>query len=156
VIHAASVAVVAAAVFASVAQAETITFSVTSVSISMKPTDLRPKGTSKGDTIVYRNRLLNTARRFGRPKGAVVGSDHGTLTFTSAHTARYAGTAVFPNGTVRLAGTVTPLANGVLQYRVAGGTGHYAKATGTVLVASGNARALNTYQLTLPGGGNIA
>jgi hypothetical protein len=154
--RAALIAVLAAAVFASAAQAKTITFSVTSVSISIKPTDLKPKGTSNGDTIVYRNRLLNTARRFGRPKGAVVGSDHGTLTFTGAHTARYSGIAVLPDGTVRLAGSVTPLANGMLQFRVAGGTGRYAKATGKVIVGSGNARALNTYQLTLPGGGNIA
>ena len=152
--RAALIAVLAAAVFASAAQAKTITFSVISVSISIKPTDV--KGTSKGDTIVYRNRLLNAARRFGRPKGAVVGSDHGTLTFTGPHTARYSGTAVLPDGTVRLDGTVTPLANGMLQYRVAGGTGHYAKATGTLLVASGNTRVLNTYQLTLPGVGNIA
>jgi len=156
VIRAALIAVLAAAVFASAAQAKTITFSVTSVSLSVKLTDLAPKGRSKGDTIVYRNRLLNITPRFGRPKGAVVGSDHGTLTFTSAHTATYAGTAVLPDGTVRLAGTVTPLANGVLQYRVAGGTGRYAKAKGSLLVAAGNARALNTYQLTLPGGGNIA
>ena len=104
-VRAALIAVLTAAVFASAAQAETITFSVISVTLSVKPTDLRPKGTSKGDTIVYRNRLLNTARRFGRPKGAVVGSDHGTLTFTGAHTARYSGTAILPNGTLRLAGT---------------------------------------------------
>jgi hypothetical protein len=153
---AASIAVLAAAVFASAAEAKTITFSVTSVTLSIKPTDLPPKGTSKGDTIVYRDRLLNTARRFGRPKGAIVGSDHGTLTFTGAHTARFSGTVVLPDGTLRLAGSVTPLANGMLQFRVAGGTGRYAKATGTVVVGSGNARALNTYHLTLAGGGNIA
>jgi hypothetical protein len=154
--RAALTAVLTAAVFASAAQAETITFSVTSVSLSVNATDLQPKGTSKGDTIVYRNRLLNTAQRFGRPKGAVVGSDRGTLTFTGAHTARYSGTAILPNGTVRLAGIVTPLANGVLQFRVAGGTGRYAKAMGTVLVGAGSKRALNTYRLTLPGGGNVA
>ena len=146
--RAALIAVLTAAVFASAAQAETITFSVTSVNLSVNATDVQPKGTSKGDTIVYRNRLMN--------KGAVVGSDRGTLTFTGAHTARYSGTAIFPNGTVRLSGIVTPLANGVLQFKVAGGTGRYAKATGTVLVGSGSKRALNTYHLTLPGGGNIA
>ena len=71
-------------------------------------------------------------------------------------TARYAGTAILPNGTLRLAGTVVPLANGVLQFRVAGGTGRYAKARGTVLVGSGDKRVLNTYHLTLPSGGNVA
>jgi hypothetical protein len=156
VARAAVIAVLTAAVFASAAPAKTITFSVISVSVSVKPTDLPPIGTSKGDTIVYHNRLLNTARRFGRPKGAVVGSDRGTLTFTSAHTARYSGTAILPDGTLRLAGIVIPLANGVLQFRLAGGTGRYAKATGNVLVGAGNARALNTYHLTLPGGGNVA
>jgi hypothetical protein len=156
VARAAVIAVLVAAVLASAAAGKTITFSVTSVSVSVEPADLPPQGPSKGDTIVYRNRLLNTARRFGRPKGAVVGSDRGTLTFTSAHTARYSGTAILPDGTLRLAGSVIPLANGVLQFEVAGGTGRYAKATGNVLVGPGNARALNTYHLTLPDGGNVA
>ena len=155
-LRAASIAVFAAAVFASAAQAETLTFSVTSVSVVVKPTDLPPKGTSKGDTIVYRDRLLNTVRRFGRPKGAVVGSDRGTLTYTGPHTARFSGTAVLPDGTLRLAGSVIPLGNGVLQFRVAGGTGRYAKATGTVVVGAGNERVLNTYRLNLPSGGNVA
>ncbi len=42
--RAALIAVLAAAVFASAAQAKTITFSVTSVSISIKPTDLQSQG----------------------------------------------------------------------------------------------------------------
>jgi hypothetical protein len=153
---AALIGALAAAVFASAAQAETITFSVISVSVSVKQTDLPPKGASKGDTIVYRDRLLNTTRRFGRPKRAVVGADHGTLTFTSAHTARFAGTAVLPDGTLRLAGGVTPLGSGVLRFRVVGGTGRYAKATGSVLVGNGEKRTLNTYTLNVPSGGNVA
>jgi hypothetical protein len=153
---AALIGALAAAVFAPAAQAETITFSVTSVSLSVKQTDLPPKGASKGDTIVYRDRLLNTTRRFGRPKGAVVGADHGTLTFTSAHTARFSGTAVLPDGTLRLAGGVTPLGSGVLRFRVVGGTGRYAKATGSVLVGNGEKRALNTFTLNVPSGGNVA
>jgi len=153
---AALIAVLVAAVFASAAQAETLTFTVTSVSVSVKQFDLPPKGPSRGDTVVYRNRLLNTVRRFGRTKGAVVGSDHGTLTFTSAHAATYAGTTILPDGTIRLAGRVTPLANGMLQFKVAGGTGRYAKATGNVLVGPGSKRVLNTYRLTLPSRGNVA
>ncbi len=150
------IAALAAAVFASAAQAETVTFSVMSVSVSVKRSDLPPKGASKGDRIVYRDRLLNTTRRFERPKGAVVGTDHGTLIFTSAHTAKFSGTAVLPDGTLRLAGGVTPLAGGVLQFRVVGGTGRYAKATGRVRVGPGEQRALNTYTLNLPSGGNVA
>jgi hypothetical protein len=154
--RAALIVALAAAAAAPAAHAETITFSVTSVSVSVKQTDLPPKGASKGDLIVYRDRLLNTARRFRRPKGAVVGTDHGTLTFTGPHTARFSGTAVLPDGTLRLAGGVTPLPNGVLRIRVVGGTGRYARATGTVLVGAGEKRALNTYTLTLPSGGNVA
>ncbi len=153
--RAALIAALTAAVLAPAAQAETITFSVTSVVVSVKPTDRPPKGTSKGDTIEYRDRLLNTAARFGHPKGAVVGSDHGTLTYTSAHTATFAGTAVLPDGTLQLAGEVTPLTGGNLLFRVVGGTGRYAKATGDVLVGPGNKTALNTYRINLPSG-NVA
>jgi hypothetical protein len=145
------IALLTAAVFASAAQAKTITFSVTSVSISIKPTDLPPKGTSKGDTIQQRNRLLNTSARFGRPKGAVVGSDHGTMTFTSAHAASYSGVVVLPGGTVKLKGTVVSLA-GMLVIPVVGGTGRFAHAHGSLLVGSGRNRTLNTYRLTFSGG----
>jgi hypothetical protein len=148
-------ALLTAAVFASAAQAKTITFSVTSVSISIKPTDLPPKGTSKGDTIQQRNRLLNTSARFGRPKGAVVGSDHGTMTFTSAHAASYSGVVVLPGGTVKLKGTVVSLAGNMLVIPVVGGTGRFAHAHGSLLVGSGGKRTLNTYRLTFSGG-NVA
>ena len=62
------------------AAAAKLTIRVTSVTVSVRPTDRAPSGTSKGDTIVYRNRLVNAARQFGRPAGAVVGSDHGRFT----------------------------------------------------------------------------
>jgi hypothetical protein len=143
------VAALAAAVLAPAAQAETITFSVTSVVVFVKPTDFPPKGTSKGDTIEQRNRLVNTSTRFGHPKGAVVGSDHGTMTFTSAHTATFAGTATLPDGTLKLGGKVEALPDGSLVIRVVDGTGRYDKATGYVLVGSGGKQALNTYRVTL-------
>jgi hypothetical protein len=147
----AAAALLAAAVAAPAAEARKLTFKVTSVTLSLKQTDRAPKGTSKGDTIAYRDRLLNAASQFGRAKGAVVGSDHGTMTFTSAHTARFSGVAVLPGGTIRLQGTVTPLAGQQLAIPVAGGTGRYARATGYVLVGPGDKRVLNTYALTLPG-----
>jgi Dirigent-like protein len=135
--------VLAAAVLAPAAAAAKLTIKVTSVSVSAKATDVAPKGTSKGDTIAYRDRLLNA-------KGAVVGSDRGTMTFTSAHTATFAGIAVLPGGTVRLAGKVVALPNKSFAIPVAGGTGRYAKARGYVLVGPGEKRALNTYTLTVP------
>src|SRR5207248_3806306 len=91
-------ALVAAACLVPSAQARTLTIAVTSVSVSVKPTDRPPHGTSKGDTIVYRDRLLNAKSQFGRAKGAVVGSDSGTMTFTSAHSATFSGIATLPGG----------------------------------------------------------
>jgi allene oxide cyclase-like protein len=124
------------------AQAAKLTIVVTSVSLSAKTTDVAPKGTSKGDTVVFRDRLLNA-------KGAVVGSDRGTMTFTSARTATFSGEAVLPGGTVRLRGAVVSVGTS-LAIPVSGGTGRFAKAKGYVVVGPGDKRALNTYTLTIP------
>ena len=143
-------AVATALVVAPAAAAKKLTIAVTSVSISIKPTDVAPNGASKGDTVVYRDRLLNAKAQFGRAKGAAVGSDRGTMTFTSAHAARFSGVAVLPGGTLRLEGKVAALPNNALAIPVTGGTGRFAKAKGFVLVGPGSKRALNTYALTLP------
>jgi hypothetical protein len=146
----AAAALLAAAAAAPAAQAAKLTFKVTSVTVSLTPTDRAPKGTSKGDTIEYRDRLVNAASQFGRAKGAVVGSDRGTMTFTSAHTAIFSGVAVLPGGTLELKGKVVPLSGKRLAIPVAGGTGRFAQARGYVVVGPGDKRALNTYMLTLP------
>jgi hypothetical protein len=143
-------AVATALVVAPAAAAKKLTIAVTSVSISIKPTDVAPNGASKGDTVVYRDRLLNAKAQFGRAKGAAVGSDRGTMTFTGAHAARFSGVAVLPGGTLRLEGRVAALPNNALAIPVTGGTGRFAKAKGYVLVGPGSKRALNTYALTLP------
>jgi hypothetical protein len=143
-------ALVTALAVAPAAAAKKLTISVTSVSVSIKPTDIAPKGASKGDTVVYRDRLLNAKAQFGRAKGAAVGSDRGTMTFTSAHAAKFSGVAVLPGGTLRLEGRVAALPNNALAIPVTGGTGRFAKAKGYVLVGPGSKRALNTYALTLP------
>jgi hypothetical protein len=138
-----------AAVVAPAAQAERLTIVVTSISLSAKPTDVAPKGTSKGDTIEYRDRLLNAKQQFGRAKGAAVGSDRGTMTFTSAHTATFSGVAVLPGGTLQLEGNVVTVGK-MLAIPVSGGTGRFAKAKGYVIVGPGEKRALNTYTLSIP------
>jgi len=148
-VRAALVVATVALALAPAAQAEKLTISVTSVVVSSKRTDVVPKGTSRGDTIAMRDRLLNTKAQFGKKKGAVVGSDHGTMTFTGAHTARFSGVAVLPGGTLRLAGNVVPVTNG-LVIPITGGTGRFAKAKGFVVVGHGDKTAPNTYVLTLP------
>jgi hypothetical protein len=134
---------------ASVAQAGKLTIAVTSVEVSSKLTDVAPKGTSKGDTIVVRDRLLNGKAQFGRAKGAAVGSDRGTMTFTGPHAATFSGVAVLPGGTLRLRGKVVP-ATGGFVIPVSGGTGRFAKAKGYLFVGHGDKQAPNTYTLTLP------
>ena len=128
-----------------------MTIQVTSVVITIKPIDKRPKGTSTGDLIVYRDKLLNAVPQFGKRKGARVGTDQGTMTFTSPTTARFEGKASLPGGSVRIKGNVTPIAGGGLEIPVVGGTGRYAAATGTLTVGPGEKRVLNVYKLTLPG-----
>jgi hypothetical protein len=142
-------AVVAATVAAPAAEAGTLSISVTSVALSATKTDVAPKGTSKGDTIVMRDRLLNAKRQFGRAKGVFVGSDHGTMTFTGPHSATFAGVAVLPGGTLTISGRVVPVGTG-LEIPVTGGTGRFAHAKGYVLVGRGTKTVLNTYTLTVP------
>jgi hypothetical protein len=136
---------------AAAAAAKTVTIAVVSVG-SAKVHDRPPKGTSKGDTVVFRDRLLNATAQFGRKKGARVGADRGTMTFTSAHTARFAGSATFPGGTLTLKGAVRSLPDESLAIPVTSGTGRFAGAKGFLIVGPGNEKALNVYRLTVAGG----
>ena len=133
------------------AQAQTVTVRVTSVLVSIRSVDVGPAGPSKGDRRVFRTTLLNTASQFGKPKGAKVGSDRGTMTFTSAHSVRYAGSAVLPGGTLTIRGPVQPVGANGIRIAVVGGTGRFARATGTLTVGGGAQRAPNVYRLKLPG-----
>jgi hypothetical protein len=142
--------VIAAAVAAPAAQAKKLTFKVTSVSVAIKPTDRPPKGTSKGDTIAYRDRLVNAAAQFGRAKGAAVGTDRGTMRFTGPHAATFSGIATLPGGTLTLKGRVVPVSSTTFAIPVTDGTGRFAKARGYVIVGPGTTRSLNVYSLTLP------
>jgi ABC-type sugar transport system substrate-binding protein len=142
-------AVLAAVLVPSAAQAQSVTIRVTSILVSLKTTDVEPKGVvSRGDHNDYRNVLRNAVAQFGKAKGARVGSDSGRLTFTGAHTARYSGTARLPDGTLIVRGTVRSVGKS-LQYPVVGGTGRYASARGTLTVGTGDERAPNVYRLVL-------
>jgi Dirigent-like protein len=144
----AALALAAAAEAAEAAGAATQTIRVTSVAVRMSSHDLAPKGTSKGDTITYSDRLLNAAAQFGRKKGARVGSDTGILTFTSAHTATFSGRAKLPGGTLTLSGPVQAASGGSIVVPVVGGTGTFANVQGTLTVGPGADRVRNTYRLT--------
>ena len=122
-----------------------------SVTVSAVSHDVAPKGASKGDTIAYRDKLVNAAPQFGKKKGVEVGSDSGTMTFTGPHTATFRGKAVLPGGTLTLSGAVYTTPAG-LVVPVTGGTGAFAHVHGTLLVGSGSKRVPNTYRLVQPSG----
>jgi allene oxide cyclase-like protein len=131
------------------------TIEVISVTTYVHRVDQPPKGVSDGDRVESRDRLLNATKQFGLPSGARVGSDHGRFTYTSTHSASYAGEASLPGGTVTVRGAVLVRADGELMIPVVGGSGKYKGATGFVTIGPGKKRALNTYELTMSGA-NVA
>ena len=126
---------------------KTMVIVVKSITTASIPHDKAPKGASKGDSIVLRDRLVNVRRQFGKPAGATVGRDAGILSLTSASSGTFEGVAQLPGGTIRLHGVTDA---GRQTFTVTGGTGKYAHARGTVIVGSGDAP-LNTYRLSFPG-----
>ena len=129
------------------------TYQVISVTTSVHRVDRLPKGVSEGDTIASTDRLVNAKAQFGLRSGAAIGSDRGRFTYTSTHSATYAGEATLPGGTVTLRGAVLVRADGRLMIPVVGGSGRYRGATGFVTIGPGKKRVLNTYDLNVPGAG---
>ena len=127
--------------------------SLTRVSI---PHDTPPKGKeNRGDYIEYRDLLLTVGPLFGKKQAnQPVGWDKGTLTYTSATAARVIGQAVFPgHGKIKFKGVMKPIGGGSTQVKVTGGSGKFVGARGVLIIGPGDQRALNTFRLTLPGGG---
>jgi hypothetical protein len=142
-------ALVLALAFPLAAQADRrLVIHLTSVTTSITPHDVAPAGLSAGDRYVAKSRLLNLVPQFGRPKGAVVGSDRGTLSMLGRSRGRSVGVAKLPGGTIRFRGSgkLDPR----VSLRVVGGTGDYAGARGTLVVAQSGNTTYNTYTLKLP------
>ena len=136
---------VAGAGAASAASPTTMVIQVKSVTTASIPSDKAPKGASKGDRLLVRDRLVNVARQFGKPPGAVVGHDEGVIVLTGRNSGTFDGVTTLPGGTIRLHGVIR---NGIESFSVVGGTGKFAHAHGTIFVGSGTSP-LNTYHLTL-------
>jgi hypothetical protein len=132
---------------------DTLVLKLTSVTAKGSPVtnDKPPKGASAGDTVAFEDNLLNAAAQFGKKVGAKVGTDRGTMTFSSKTSARFKGSATLPGGTVTLDGPVISSADGKsIIIPITGGTGRYKNAKGAVLVGPGDKRALNTYTMIFP------
>jgi hypothetical protein len=108
---------------------------------------------NKGDVLWAKSILRNAVAQFGRPKGAIVGSDVSTFTVVSATqgVGDLKAAVTLPGGTIRAAGRIRGTRAQTIP--VTGGTGTFANARGTGEVRSLNAsgdRALNVYRLQLP------
>ena len=104
-----------------------------------------------GDVVWARSTLRNAVPQFGKPKGAIVGSDVGTFTVVSGSVGDVKVAVTLPGGTLRTAGRIRD--NTVQVTRVTGGTGTYAGARGTCEVRPIGAsahKASNVYRLRLP------
>lgn len=140
-----------ALLFVANAQAQHVRIEVTSVTTQAKANDLPPKGKpNKGDSIAFRDLLLNRKNQFGKATGKAVAYDKGTLLYTSATQTTMRATAIFPGvGTLRFGGPFRTK-HGVTVLPVTGGTGAFRGATGTVTIGSGATRAPNVYDLEMP------
>ena len=145
------VAVVALAIAPS-ALAQTLTIEVTSLTTQVKAHDLAPKGrANRGDSIDFRDLLVNRQPQFGKAKGKAVAYDVGTMTYTSATATRIDVTATFTGiGTIHFAGRFVTRKDGTTVVPITGGTGGFRGATGTVTIGKGATAAPNTYVVTVP------
>jgi Dirigent-like protein len=136
------------------ARAETVTIRLVSLTTQVTvQKDVDPKNVaSPGDVLAQKSQLRNAVRQFGKPNGALVGHDSGTITVVSLTVVAHKGTAVLPGGTIRFGGRVpVPGVGAVLTVPVTGGTGKFAGARGRVEIRTLRAnRASNIYRLTLP------
>jgi hypothetical protein len=133
------------------AQAQRVRIEVISVTTQAKPHDVAPKGKpNKGDSIAFKDLLLNRRSQFGKATGKAVAYDTGTIVYTSASETNMKVTAIFPGvGTLRFGGPFRTR-HGVTVLPVTGGTGAFKGATGTVTIGSGATRAPNIYVLDVP------
>jgi hypothetical protein len=145
------VAAIAAAVLSpTAAAAPPAVIRLVSITTSESSVDVPPRKASTGDRALSTSRLLNARAQFGKPKGAVVGSDHSTMTLTSATSAHLKVVAKLPGGTITVSGRLMAAADGAVSIPVVTGTGLFAGARGllTILVPTGPKTVVNIYRLS--------
>ena len=132
------------------AQAQRVRIAVTSLTTQAKANDLPPKGKpNKGDTIAFKDLLVNRTSQFGKPKGKAVAYDTGTLLYTSSTQTTMKVTAIFPGvGTIFYGGPFRTK-HGITVLPITGGTGAFKGATGTVTIGSGATSAPNIYVVSV-------
>lgn len=106
----------------------TITLRASSQLDQVRLVDNPPAGSSPGDVLIFTEKLLNK-------DGAVIGSDAASCTFLFDQRSQCTGTYVLRHGQVMVQ-LIQPGLSGTLTYSqaIVGGTGLYARASGTVTV----------------------
>jgi len=141
---------IAAVVAPSAAASPPSVIRLVSITTSESSVDVPPRKDSAGDRQLFASRLLNARRQFGKPKGAVVGADHGTMKLTSPTSALLKTVATLPGGTIIAGGPLLSAGNGAVSVTVVSGTGLFAGAHGTltILKPTGPKTAVNVYRLS--------
>jgi hypothetical protein len=139
--------------FSATAQAQTVTIEVTSLTTVLTPHDIPPKNrANKGDSIDFKDLLVNRTAQFGKPKGKAVAYDVGVLRYKTATRTWMKVKAIFPGiGTISYSGDMITRKDGNMVLRITGGTGGFQGATGTVTIGPGATTAPNIYRVTVPG-----
>jgi hypothetical protein len=125
---------------------------VISITTSESRVDVPPRRASAGDRERSTSLLFNAGAKFGKPKGAVIGSDRSTMTLISPTSARLKVVATLPGGTVTANGRLIEAASGGVSIPVVAGTGVFAGARGTltILRPTGPKTVVNIYRLSYP------
>jgi hypothetical protein len=134
--------------------AQTVTIDVTSITTLTQPHDTPPKGkVNKGDSLEFKDLLVNRKAQLGVAKGKPVAYDAGIITYAGKNRQTVYGVATFPGvGTVTYRGVMTPGAHGNVVVRVVSGTGGFKGAHGTLTIGPGDTKARNTYHVVVPNG----
>ncbi len=106
--------------------------------------DTAPTGRSAGDGLIFTEKLLDAS-------GTVIGSDAAQCTALFDQRSLCTGTYFLPGGQVMVQ-LLQPSLGGTLTYTqaITGGTGRYARATGTVTVRQRPAGDRFTFRIRLP------
>lgn len=133
------------------ARAATVKIQLTSVTTVVQQHDTKPKGKiNKGDSVDFKDLLLNRVAQFGKAKGQPVAFDVGRVVYRSATDRQIMATATFPGiGTLTYVGDLNDKNGGTTVVHITGGTGGFEGAKGTLTIGPGT-KSANVYLVTLP------
>jgi hypothetical protein len=150
------VAVAAVPVASQAASGQSLVLAFVATDVGRQVThDVGPKGWSTGDTYGGHMKLINRVPQLGQPTRAKVGSEYLVLHSTGSRSGTVRGAAALPDGSIIVRGRFTlGRAGDGLFFPIAGGTGRFAGARGTLYINDmiGRHSEIHRYLLLLPSG----